>query len=119
VGFAPLPLRGAPQVHPKERQQHERVVERDPLRERDQERVEAGDAEEGEFRPPARVEPDARGALAAPLRAPGEKHGYERPAEAEQQSVAARHVETEKKRGRCASDFSYPSLTAVRSPTSP
>src|SRR6266511_2041378 len=27
--------------------------------------------------------------------------------------------ETEKKRGRCASDFPYPSLTAVRSPTSP
>ena len=92
VGLAALPLRRAPQVEAEECEQAGRIIERQPPRERDDQRIETGRAEEDQLCPAAGMQLDAAGWLAATPGAPGKEHRHERPPEAEQEPVAARHV---------------------------
>ena len=92
LGRLLLSSRCPPQVREEDAQQHHRVVPGDAAREGDDERVDAGGAEEPQLHPAPLPQDDAGRALPAAPRTEDEEQDHEGPSQPEQEPVAARHV---------------------------
>ena len=90
--LAPLAVRSSPQVDREDGEQHDSVVPGETTGEGDDQRIEAGESEECELELAAFVQLHAARPFATAPKAPREQERDERPAQSQQQPIAAGHV---------------------------